>query len=135
MARHKHADLMIQAAENWDGLEWRWQYQTDLSKHWTRWILLTEQTPCWEEDKNYELRPIRSPVYQKRVEVPRAETEAPKYRARYFSPCIDTQDLYIGAIWMNESWDKLRLKRGLVYLTAEDAAARGRAMVETEVEE
>jgi hypothetical protein len=74
MARHRWADLMIQAAENWDGLEWRWK--NNGGGEWSTWRPVKGHPPNWAVHLEYELRPIRRPVFQRRVEVPRAEWES-----------------------------------------------------------
>lgn len=130
--RHKHADLMIQAAENWDGLEVR--FRNDAGELFG-WLPLTLITIGWREDYEYELRPIRRPVFQRRVEVPRWEwAEAPREAQDFFVPDPSAKSFYSIHTWSNLNYQRELFKRGLVYLRAEDAAARGRAMVETEVE-
>ena len=67
--------------------------------------------------------------------MPRAETEAPREAQGFWVPNPMADDFCTGYIWANTNHQREWHSRGLVYLTAEDAAARGRAMVETEVGE
>ena len=130
MARHKHADLMIRAAENWDGLEWRWRFSGDT--RWKEWRPFQEKAPAWVRDFDYEIRPIRRPLFQKRVEVPRGEINKPSRHANFYVPDPRAADFYSINIWDDTAYQQETFYRGLVYLNPDDAAARGRAMVEVE---
>ncbi len=96
--RHKHADLMIAAAKNWDGLEWRTRYNYGYCVgDWSPWKPLIDLAPAWNIENEYQLRPIR-PLFQQRVEVPKAETEAPITGTQFFFPRPDSKD-FVGSAW------------------------------------
>lgn len=63
-------------------------------------------------------------------EVPAPETEEPKEGNSYFYPEIFSEEFYDEDRWSNDFYcDKLSLKRGLVFLTKEDAIANAKAML------
>ena len=66
MARHKHADLMIEAANNWDGMEWRCNPLDGTG--WGEWYPLKGTMPEFYDDYEYEIRPIRREVCRDELE-------------------------------------------------------------------
>lgn len=62
-------------------------------------------------------------------EVPAPETEEPRVDSVYFSTTLLSGELYGDYAWANDNFDLTLLKRGLVFLTKEDAIANAKAML------
>ena len=63
-------------------------------------------------------------------EVPAPETQDPEEGTTYYIPILHTVNLYGKAVWYrDEQWHKRYIKRGMVFLNAEDAIANTRAML------
>ncbi len=61
--------------------------------------------------------------------VPAPETEAPAQDAFYFMPALNILEwLPVAIKWTNDSYDRVMLQRGLVFLTQEAAVANAKAM-------
>lgn len=62
-------------------------------------------------------------------EVPAPETAKPDYGTRYFSSSLSYMDMAVFHEWNDDDFDTRMLKRGIVFLSAEDAIANAKAML------
>ena len=63
-------------------------------------------------------------------EVPAPETQDPEEGTTYYIPLLHTVNLYGKDVWYrDEQWHKRYIKRGMVFLNAEDAIANTKAML------
>jgi hypothetical protein len=62
-------------------------------------------------------------------EVPAPEAKEPGYGATYFTPSLAYITMAVDHKWNNDDFDARVLKRGIVFLSAEDAIANAKAMM------
>ena len=63
-------------------------------------------------------------------EVPAPETQDPEEGTTYYIPLLHTTNLYGKDVWYrDEQWHKRYIKRGMVFLNAEDAITTAKAML------
>ncbi len=128
---HKHADLMIFAAQHWHEAEWRFRPGNGPELPWMRF---SEESPTWAKHCEYEVRLIRKPLIQPRREVPAPETEAPPKGSEYWLASTSNKPLEHERPldWLGTDIEKYWLAAGLVYLNREARDERVRAMLELE---
>ena len=63
------------------------------------------------------------------IEVPMPERKELICNTLYYIPNPDHLDLYAFCFWCNNMSDKLRLERGLIHLTKENAIAHAKAII------
>lgn len=81
--------------------------------------------------ENYQIRLAPRTIIVNGVEVPAPEKDALKHGQKYCIPAFGTELMHAEYEWCGDSADFEYLKNGLVYLTAEDAIARAKAMLIT----
>lgn len=87
-------------------------------------------SPNWNCDpEDYEVRYPKKTIIVNGVEVPAPEKKALTRNQLYYTPEINDQDLCLNFIWRNDDADNRALSRGLVYLSADDAEKRAKAML------
>ena len=126
MTAHKHAELMLQYAQ--DAME------TD--KPWERWQIRPEGGTegwhdcsgrlCFSERCEYRRKP-RTLTYS--VTIPEPLREAPHDGKVYFVPNVASNRFYFDTRWDGDCVDNFRLERGLCFATKEDAIAAAKAML------
>lgn len=115
MAAHVHAELMAQYAE--DAKEtpepWcRWEYRTR-GKIWAD----LSHNPRWDEATIYRRKIV---IYSSSL--PKACVAPLKPGTTYYVPSLTDSEKFLRSSWEDDSCDKERLKRGLVYLDETEAA-------------
>ncbi len=68
-------------------------------------------------------------MVQKKQSVPAPMETVPNVGEKYFVPNLVSSDFFSSTSWDSHSLDLRYFERGLVYATAEDAAARAQAML------
>lgn len=93
------------------------------------WYLDPDFSPKWDHEKfRYEIRPRPRTITLPEREIPEPIREEPEDRAKVFVADINCAAGYSGRSWEGDYIDLRWLSRGLLYRTAEDAAAAARAM-------
>lgn len=96
-------------------------------KYWNKII-----DPSWDHASyRYELRPRHRPLYQSRVEIPRAMTEEPKAGTLCYIPNV-AYEIIQTVLWGKTDYQQRFLEAGFLYTTEADARARLDAMLKTE---
>lgn len=132
MPAHKYAALML-------------QYATDAQDHEEPWLLWQQQsianpagwracdaTSLWNTAFQYRRAPKTYKVGGLTFIEP--ERAAPAVGTAYWWPNIDpmfynrTGSIIEGKVWENSGQDKLRLRAGIVHLSAENATAHSNAL-------
>lgn len=63
------------------------------------------------------------------IDITKPESKELSYNTIYYMPKPDYADLYHSSCWANHKIDKLRLERGLIHLTKENAIAHAKAII------
>ena len=126
MTAHKHAELMLQYAQ--DALE--------TETPWERWQIRPEGGTegwhdcsgrlCFSERCEYRRKPSTM-TYT--VTIPEPMREAPHDGEVYFIPNFARNRFYLNTHWDGDCVDNFRLERGLCFATKEDAIAAAIAML------
>ncbi len=124
MAKHKHAVLMLQYAQDWAETDEPWK-RWEVTSHRNEWVAMCGH-PYWREESAYRRKP-RTLTYS--VTIPEPLREAPHDGEVYFIPNFARNLFYLTTRWDGDCVDNFRLKRGLCFATKEDAIAAAKAML------
>lgn len=131
MTAHKHAELMLQYAQD----------ATETDAPWTRWEMrggpsATWYTPvreiCFASSCEYRHKP-KTMTYT--ITIPEPLREAPEVGEKYWLVEPLSERLAYEYTWIGGEIEMLCLKRGLCFATKEDAIAAAKAMMPIKVEE
>ena len=126
--KHKHAELMMQYAQ--DAMEtprpWeRWEFYNKLTESW----LSTTNHPAWATTSEYRSKPKMLSVTLENGEVvswPEPQrTELDNGNAYYY---IDVEGSVINDKWHGVAWDRGTLSNGYIHLTKEAAEQHSHAL-------
>lgn len=125
MAAHKHAELMLQYAQDaaetdrpWE----RWEFEVKSGV----WCNLSEH-PAWLENKNYRHKP--QVIRVGRHEFPKPLTEAPEEGTDYFYIRVgDTCFEVSSDNWIGSAYDLMRLESRRVHSTREAAQSHANVL-------
>lgn len=122
---HKHAELMLQYAEDAQKCEdpWVfWEVSSDGGKTWSE-NLVTH--PKWFLDCIYRRKGKYITVGKYEFPVP--EVNPPQYGKIYYMPHLLNN--YVSRVWHNDTTDNIYLCRGIVHLTAKAATLHALALL------
>ena len=123
MAKHKHAALMQQYAQDWAETAEPWK-RWEVTSHRGEWVALCGH-PYWNEITEYR-RKLRTLTYA--VTMPAPLVEAPKDGEVYYVAAMYAEYFYNAHEWSGCETDRRFLKRGMCFTTKEDAIAAAKAM-------
>ncbi len=120
MPKHKHADLMLEYAQDaqetetpWD----RWEIEVD-----GEWINCSITTKMFDQFTNYRRK--QKLIIINGIEVPEPMRVAPHIGTDYFYVRLNGKDTFDNQTsWDDSAFDKRMLSRGICHLT-EDAARK-----------
>ena len=125
MTAHKHAELMLQYAQDAAETErpWeRWEFKTDGDT----WVELSKN-PSWFEDRKYRRKP--QVIRVGRHEFPKPLTEAPEEGTDYFYIRVgDTCFEASSDNWIGSAYDLMRLESRRVHSTREAAQSHANVL-------
>ena len=124
MAKHKHAALMLQYAQDWAETDEPWK-RWEVTSHRNEWVALCGH-PCWKEESEYRRKP-RTLTYT--ITIPEPLREAPEVGEVYYVAATYAEFFYNEHEWSGCATDIRFLKRGLCFTTKEDAIAAAKAML------
>ena len=130
MAKHKHAELMLQYAKDWAETEEPWKRWV-VTSHRNEWVALFGH-PYWNEKNEYRRKP-RTLTYT--VTIPEPLREAPGVGEAYYVAAPDAAGFCIEYVWTGRGTDIQGFKRGLCFATEEAAIAAAKAMIPIKEEE
>jgi len=119
--RHKHAELMLQYAQDAAETEtpWeRWQFK------WKEWEDC-EFCPEWNNEFEYRRKPRTINING--IEVPEPMREVPKDGTKYYMPMCDRE--VDCSVWQNSMSDNRWLSWGVCHLTREAAELHAKALL------
>ena len=125
MTKHKHAELMMQYAQ--DALEterpWeRWEFKTKMEK----WLSCGSQIiwqPEWEYRRNIKTINING------FDVPEPMQEAPRVGTRYYYVSFSNKDLVDSFKWDGNAFDRALMKTGTCHSTKKTAEIHAKALL------
>jgi hypothetical protein len=124
MPAHKHADLMLQYAQDAMKTETPWErWEVEVNGCWADF----DRSPCW--DTKLEYRRKLEVITINGIEVPPPMRVAPATRTMYFYVDIAHGRLCGAASWSNLNFDKNLLSRGLCHRTEEAATKHAEALL------
>ena len=126
MAKHIHAELMAQYAQ--DAMEsetpWEnWEFKKQLDQDWATCRML----PQWSIGYAYRHKPKTIVVNGFTVNAPL--DKAPERNIPFFVADPTNEYLFYEDLGFHEKYDTLRLTRGLIFTNKEDAIAMAKAML------
>ena len=129
MAKHKHAALMLQYAQDWAETDAPWK-RWQVTSHRNEWVALFGH-PYWREENEYRRKP-RTLTYT--ITIPEPLREAPEVGEVYYiaAPMVDS---LCRERWSGSELEMRWLKRGLCFANKEDAIAAAKAMLPIKGEE
>ena len=130
MAKHKHAALMLQYAQDWAETEEPWK-QWEVTSHRGEWVALCGH-PYWKEESEYRRKP-RTLTYTTTILEPLRE--APEVGEVYYVAATYAKYFCNAYEWSGCETDNRFLKRGMCFTTKEEALAAARAMLPIKREE
>ena len=125
MAKHIHAELMAQYAQDAMQSETPWEYWESKFNN-SNWYTLSTN-PSWKTEHIYRRKPKTIVVNGFTVNAPL--NKEPEKNARFFVADPATEQLYYEDLGFHEKYDTLRLARGLIFNNKEDAIAMAKAML------
>lgn len=126
MTAHKHAALMLQYAQDamdTEHPELRWERRRP-GEEWHPFD--KGRQPSWDPDLEYRSKP-RTMTYT--VTIPEPLREAPEVGSIFYTPAPLSEELTSMCGWYGDDVDYRLLKRGLCFVTKEDAIAAAKAML------
>ena len=123
MAKHKHAALMLQYAQDWAETDEPWK-RWEVTSHRNEWVALFGH-PYWREESEYRRKP-RTLTYA--VTIPEPLREVPGVGEVYYVAAPTLGAFCSWNKWNGDSLDLRWLERGLCFATEEDATAAAKAM-------
>ena len=124
MAKHKHAALMLQYAQDWAETEEPWK-RWEVTSHRGEWVALCGH-PYWKEESEYR-RKSRTPTHT--TTIPEPLREAPEVGKVYYVAVPYAKYFCKAYEWDGGEADRRFLKRGICFTTKEEALAAARAML------
>ena len=124
MAKHKHAELMLQYAKDWAETDEPWKRWV-VTSHRNEWVALFGH-PYWREESEYRRKPC---TLTYTITVPEPLREAPEVGEVYYVAAPEVEYLWREYWWAGSELDRRWLKRGLCFATKEDATAAAEAML------
>lgn len=127
--KHPHAELMMQYAQ--DAMEtdkpWeRWQSRCQINSSEGLWRDC-KSNPAWCEGTEYRRKPRTINING--FEVPEPLRTAPCEGTEVYLPSLDGHGLVARKRFVDNIFDDLRLKRGLLHLTKEAAEMHAKALL------
>jgi hypothetical protein len=124
MAKHKHAALMQQYAQDWAETEQPWK-RWEVTSHRNEWVPLCGH-PYWNEESEYRRKP-RTMTYT--VTILEPLREVPKDGEVCYVAAPDAEGFCLEIAWYECAMYIQWFKRGLCFATKEDAIATAKAML------
>ena len=125
MTAHKHCELMKQYAEDaaeTDKPYERWEFKDCVDKEWAP----CGDSPRWHAELQYRRKP-RTLTYT--ITIPEPLRKPLEQDEHYYVAQPLCRSLYTRDVWTDHETDHLRLQRGLLFATPEDAAEAAKAML------
>ena len=125
MTAHKHAELMLQYAQDAAETEepWlRWEVRSNSKDPWRS----GSRRICFDSTCEYRRKP-RTMTYTITIQEP--TREAPEVGEKYYYSGLIDEELYGCTEWDGAPIELRLLKRGLCFATKEDAIAAAKAML------
>ena len=124
MPAHKHADLILQYAQDAMETETPWdRWEVKINEYWEGF----DKSPCWNIKMEYRRKP--KVIIINGIEVPEPMRVAPPVGTPYFCiSSIDT-DIAIPTKWMDTDGDRRVLSRGICHLTEAAAVKHADALL------
>ena len=123
MAKHKHAALMLQYAQDWAETDEPWK-RWEVTSHRDEWVAICGH-PYWKEESEYRRKP-RTLTYT--ITIPEPLREAPEVGEVYYVAATYAEFFYNEHEWSGCETDRRFLKRGMCFTTKEDAIAAAKVM-------
>lgn len=117
----------LQAIADGKSLEYKWYNHSE----WQLFGCLNNGVSIEAILKGYFVfRPLPKTIAVGGVSFPKSVSEPLKEGQKYFIPDLTVTRLYYTSQWCNTDLDNLRLKRGIIHLSEEDAVAHAKALIE-----
>lgn len=129
MAKHIHADLMLQYAQDAQESETPWENWEYYRCNEDVWATL-KTNPVWQEFRKYRRKPKTIVINGFTVNAPM--DKEPGYEHVYFCVDINSSKYYESSYYKPElanGWDKTQFLRGLCFSNKEDAIAMAKAIL------
>ena len=124
MAKHKHAALMLQYAQDWAETDEPWK-RWEVTSHRDEWVALCGH-PYWKDESEYRRKP-RTLTYT--ITIPEPLREAPEVGEVFYVAAMYAKNFCNAYEWSGCETDRRFLKRGMCFTTKEDAIAAAKAMM------
>ena len=126
MAKHIHADLMLQYTQDAQTTDTPWTLWQHWSSNQEKWINMG-QPILWYPTVQYRHKP--ETILINVFEVPKPLSVAPDKGIRYYFPSFLNDESYDSFLWDNHLMDTKMLAKGLIHLTQEAAVVHAKALL------